>query len=80
MEISVILFGIARDIVGGKHLKLSVNETCQVDELKKIMVNKFPEFEDLKHISVAINSEYAKGETVLRPGDEIAIIPPVSGG
>ena len=80
MEISVILFGIARDIVGERHLKLSVNETCQVDELKEIIVNKFPKFEDLKHISVAVNSEYARGETVLKPGDEIAIIPPVSGG
>ncbi len=80
MQISILLFGIARDIVGKSELKLEVDEGCDVAQLKATIIEQFPRFELLKHLAVAVNNEYAKSDCLLRQGDEIALIPPVSGG
>jgi len=42
--------------------------------------DKYPKFRELRSLYVAVNSEYAKDHYVLKEQDEIAIIPPVSGG
>ncbi|RYF62770.1 MAG: MoaD/ThiS family protein, partial [Cytophagaceae bacterium] len=39
-----------------------------------------PALTGVKSILVAVNSEYAEPDTLLNPSDEIALIPPVSGG
>jgi molybdopterin converting factor subunit 1 len=78
----VLLFGIARDIVGQSELKISVENALpeSVQELKDFMIRKFPDFGKLSSFAVAVNSEYALDDVSLNPNDEIAIIPPVSGG
>ena len=80
MRISVILFGIARDIVGDKTLTLEVPEKGDVAELKRLIVQKFPAFNSLNHLAIAVNNEYASNSQILEISDEIALIPPVSGG
>jgi len=45
------------------------------------MISKtYPEFSKLSSLAVAVNSEYAQDDVPLNRNDEIAIIPPVSGG
>ncbi len=80
MRISILLFGIAKDIIGSKNLEIEVNEECRVNDLKQEILNQYPGFENLKHLAIAVNNEYARGETSIKPSDEIALIPPVSGG
>ena len=80
MRVSILLFGIARDIIGKKTLEMEVNEACSVVELKGILLEKYPRFEALKYLGVAVNNEYAKNDTIICESDEIALIPPVSGG
>lgn len=78
----VLLFGIAKDIVGQSELRISPDDGVldSVHDLKDFMVRKFPEFGKLSSFAVAVNSEYAQDDVPLNGNDEIAIIPPVSGG
>ncbi len=78
----LLLFGIAKDIVGRSTINLSPDSTLpgSVAELKKLLVADYPDFSKLSSFAVAVNSEYANDDVVLGHNDEIAIIPPVSGG
>jgi len=78
----VLLFGIAKDIIGESSLKFSTENEVpnSVLELKRMLSVKYPEFGKLSSLAVAVNSEYAEDGVLLRATDEIAIIPPVSGG
>ncbi len=78
----VLLFGIAKDIVGKPQLQFSESESVpnSVLELKTMISETYPEFAKLSSLAVAVNSEYAADDVSLGRNDEIAIIPPVSGG
>jgi len=78
----VLLFGIAKDIVGKSQLKFSETDTIpsSVLDLKQLISKDYPEFKKLTSLAVAVNSEYAQDDVALSQNDEIAIIPPVSGG
>jgi len=78
----VFLFGIAKDIVGKSVLDYSDLEEKpnSVGELIHLMNHSYPEFSRLSSIAVAVNGEYASNDVPLQSNDEIAIIPPVSGG
>jgi len=78
----VLLFGIAKDIVGTSQIQFSDTDKVphSVSELKQIITENYPEFGKLSSLAVAVNSEYAEDDIVLSKTDEIAIIPPVSGG
>ncbi|WP_299435523.1 molybdopterin converting factor subunit 1 [uncultured Maribacter sp.] len=78
---NVLFFGIARDIVGTSELLISdlVNKPT-VNDLKEYLMARYSEFSKLTSFAVAVNNEYAKDNVPLDQNDEIAIIPPVSGG
>ncbi len=78
----VLLFGIAKDIVGESLIQFSESEKVptSVSELKQMISETYPEFGKLSSLAVAVNSEYARDDVPLDRNDEIAIIPPVSGG
>lgn len=80
MQINILAFGIAKDILGATQLSLEVNPGLTVAELKQELCGRFPDFSKLTSLRVAVNSEYADDDTSLRPSDEIVLIPPVSGG
>ena len=77
-----MLFGIATDIVGKSSFRFAEGDEVpkSVLELKQKLKNSFPDFGKLSSLAVAVNSEYAEDSESLNQGDEIAIIPPVSGG
>jgi len=78
----LLLFGIAKDIVGESVIDLSNKDRLpkSVSELKKLLAVDYPDFSKLSSLAIAVNSEYAGDDVVLKKNDEIAIIPPVSGG
>lgn len=78
----ILLFGIAKDIVGHSEIQIPAKDAVpnSVQELKDFMIRKFPDFGKLSSFAVAVNSEYAQDDVPLGRNDEIAIIPPVSGG
>jgi molybdopterin synthase sulfur carrier subunit len=77
--ISVKLFGIAKEIVGASSLKIE-KEIFSVKDLLAYIKLEYPAFNDLTSLLIAINDEYATMESSIKSGDEIALIPPVSGG
>lgn len=80
MEIELLAFGIAKDIVAGKNITLEIKNGSTVGELKEKLFQAYPAFEKLRSLSIAVNAEYRADDFTLSPDDEIVIIPPVSGG
>ena len=77
--IKVKLYGIAKDIVGSSSLSIT-EEISTVGNLLEYLQSAYPAFEKLKSLLVAVNDEYARPEAEINETDEVAIIPPVSGG
>ena len=80
MEINVLAFGIAKDIFGAPSIKLTLTNDASVYNLKYILEHQYPRLQQLKSYMIAINNEYALDSDTVYERDEIAIIPPVSGG
>ena len=71
-------FGIAREIMGGREVE--VDSVTTVAELRNLLLNAYPKLKELNSFMIAVNQTYATDEILVSPNDEIAIIPPVSGG
>lgn len=81
MNVRVKLFAVARDIVGTEETVLSLPENSTTSSALHLLVQQHPKLEQWeKYLRVAVNWEYASSEQVLHNNDEIAVIPPVSGG
>lgn len=80
MQVKVMAFGIAKDIFETNLLELDVQEQCSVQDLKNYIESTYPKFKALGSYMIAVNKEYALPDLILHSADEIAIIPPVSGG
>ena len=80
MNLTIALFGIAREIVGQSSLALTAPAGQSVAGLLAELRTAYPELAGLRSLAVAVNNEYAAGEVALHERDEIALIPPVSGG
>ncbi len=80
MTITVLMFGIAKEIAEGNKLELDVDKGMTVEGLKNHLRKMYPKFVHLKSMAIAVNNTYAMDDFVLGEGDEIAVIPPVSGG
>jgi molybdopterin converting factor small subunit len=77
----IISFGIAKEITGGLFTDLDAGpDPVSVAELKTQLFTQFPALGKLATLSVAVNSKYAGNEIMINSQDEVALIPPVSGG
>ncbi len=72
-------FGITKDFLGGKETYIEINGNTVAD-LRQELADRFPELLGLKSLYIAVNDDYAAEDRVLQSTDEIALIPPVSGG
>lgn len=77
-KLKLKVFGIARDIMGGREVE--INAVQNVSELRKMLLSNYPKLKELNSLLIAVNQNYAADEISLSETDEIAIIPPVSGG
>jgi len=80
MKITIALFGITKEIIEGSSLTYELADGSSVSSLLTSLYGNYPKLQQLKSLLVAVNSEYAESEQVLNENDEIALIPPVSGG
>lgn len=80
MPVSILAFGIAKEIFGQPKIEVPVKEKIKVNELKQMLEERYPALKKLAHYLVAVNDEYASDEIIISEDDEVAIIPPVSGG
>jgi molybdopterin synthase sulfur carrier subunit len=79
MRVNVLAFGIAKKIFGTNHITIEF-EGSTSEDLKSSLEKQFPLLKQLPTYLLAVNSEYSSNETIINSNDEIAIIPPVSGG
>ena len=80
MKITVKLFAIGRDLVGKNEVDLTLPDNAVVQQALDQLNTEYPKFRELTTYMIAVNMEYADKSTRLNDGDELAIIPPVSGG
>jgi len=81
MQIRVLLFGVLKDAAGRSSEVISLPEPATAESVlrhyEKVLANGKAL---LSSVAVAVNQEYASRDHVLREGDEVALLPPVSGG
>ena len=80
MKTTILTFGIVKEIFNGASKEMNLKDGITVGELKSSMEAAYPEMKKLRSYLIAVNDEYAEDDLVLNPEDEIAVIPPVSGG
>lgn len=81
MQIEVRYFAGHRDITGRTYEQIELAEHATVATLWELLVARYPRLAPYAgRLLYAVNQEYATLATVLQPGDEVAFIPPVSGG
>lgn len=81
MDLKVLAFGIAKDILGCAETIVTLNdEHPTVATLKDRLEAEYHGLGELASYAIAVNNEYAGEEQTLSETDEVAIIPPVSGG
>lgn len=76
-SITVLYFGILKDLAGCDRESVPVSAGMTVNDL----LTRLPKVQPyLKSLAVSINQEFASREAVLNSGDEVGLLPPVSGG
>lgn len=81
MKVRVRCFASIREIVGTYELVVDVPEGSTLNQLLYELCGQFPRLQGLRgSLLFSVNREYASSDTTLTAGDEIALIPPVSGG
>ncbi len=81
MRVTVRLFARLRDITGAAELARDLAPGATIGDLWRQLAGEFPELARYERsISSAVNADYARMDQVVGEGDEIAFLPPVSGG
>jgi len=81
MRIRVKLYASFREIVGAKEEDLEFQEGTTVQTLLEDYIRRFPKMARFReHIILSVNKEYGPPGKVLKDGDEVSFLPPVSGG
>jgi MoaE-MoaD fusion protein len=81
MRIKVLFFGFTHDLTGLREEQIELGEGENVQKLWRLYENRFPRLGDLAgSLLLAVNQQIADPLAVLHEGDEVAFMPPVSGG
>jgi molybdopterin synthase catalytic subunit len=81
MKVNVLFFGVTHDLTGCAHEQVDLPEGQNLEGLRRYYENRFPRLLSVRSaLLLAVNQEIADGSTRLRDGDEVAFMPPVSGG
>jgi MoaE-MoaD fusion protein len=78
MQVRVIAFGVLKDWLGAAPADLELREGASVGDLLEQIGARAPQV--LRGIAVSVNAEYATAAQLLCDGDEVGLLPPVSGG
>lgn len=79
--VKVRLFARLADIAGARQTELDIGEGITAAEAFAALAERYPRMEEMAGtVMYAVNAEYVPGTHPLQPGDELALIPPVSGG
>lgn len=81
MKVRVKFFAILRERAGAAEVSKEIQDGCTVAQLWESLQRDYPKLGGPTfRLLYAVNQNYVTGEEILKDGDEVAIIPPVSGG
>jgi MoaE-MoaD fusion protein len=81
MQVRVLYLGMLKDVAGREREVVEVPQGARLSDLFERLERGIPKLQDFRGaIALAINYEYSAGSAELRDNDEVALIPPVSGG
>jgi molybdopterin synthase sulfur carrier subunit len=80
ISITLVGFGIARDILGQRQLEWSFGADLKLIDLKKELIKAYPELQDVNGFQLAIGDEYGQDDDIIPDQAVVSILPPVSGG
>ena len=80
MKIQLLFFGIATDLVGENSQSYSIQMNTSIKDLKNKLIADYSNLKNINEFAIAVNEEYANDDVIIKDGDVVAIIPPVSGG
>jgi MoaE-MoaD fusion protein len=81
IKVRVLFFGAARDAVGQEQIELDLQAPINAGGARAKLLSDYPALQRFGNsLLFAVNQEYAQNDREIRPGDELAIFPPVSGG
>lgn len=76
--INILLFAHLQEAIGKSKLSVDLSDYT-VGQIKEWMENQYPQL-SLQNIMTAVNEEFATDQMIVKDGDTLAFIPPVSGG
>jgi molybdopterin synthase catalytic subunit/molybdopterin converting factor small subunit len=81
MKINVLLFGVLRELAGRSSETIELAEAARAREVLNYYARAIPRFEAMiPALAISVNREYSDADRVLLAGDEVGLLPPVSGG
>ena len=81
MHVTIRLFARLRELAGASELRRQLPDGAVVRDAWDALVAEFPAIGDYsRNVSCAVNEEYSRLTAALKDGDEVAFLPPVSGG
>lgn len=81
MKINVLFFGVLKDLAGQPGATIDLPDSAGAREVLLYYARAIPLIEAMRSsIAISVNQEYAAEDRVLREGDEVGLLPPVSGG
>ena len=81
MHVELLYFGVLKDLFPGERETVELAPEETVEGLLRLLQKRASKHSEVWNaLAVAVNREYAAKDVVLRDGDEVAILPPVSGG
>ena len=80
-NLKVRLFAILKDVVGEREITITVPSGVTVSDLNNEILKKYPQLRSFSNKFVtSVNYKVTNGDTIITSSDEIALLPPVSGG
>ena len=85
MQVRVLPFGVLKEWLGAASLAVELRDAATVADLLQQLTSPHSAHDlggirDLRGIAVGVNAEFATANCVLHDGDEVGLLPPVSGG
>ncbi len=81
MNIRIIAFATASDILGKEPVELTIPDGSSLSDLRGELLAQYPELNKLwPRLAIAVDGELVRGDRELLDGCEVALLPPVSGG
>lgn len=80
--VTIKFFAMLKGKVGRDEVEISIPGQIALNQLKEILKREFPSIKDYidKSIMISVNQEFAASDTIIKDGDEVALLPPFSGG